>query len=245
MISMSTRRKRTEDISRRLGTVPNTRFFCAVINCGQPTRAASGTGLNRHYCRRHEDHFQRHGSYLKPSYSAAELAPYRKAAESWLVKHQSDPYVRHALLKVGRLLASGRPEEAFRLRGLSPEDRAAVAWGRLRKADVNPIRPLAAWLAVEMRFIDDRQPDRSPEFKHVQAAKVVHRMASGTHKRWEREGPDGRPKVVEMHKYPASRGRVLRHIGRQLEGAAELLVEHHLATIRSTVRLPARPPQHL
>ena len=243
MISATLRRRRAEDISGRLGNVPNTRFFCAVIGCGQPTRAASGTGLNRHYCRRHEDYRQRHGSYLKGSYSAAELAPYRKAAQAWLEAHRDDPYVRHALQATSRLLASGRPEEAFRLQGLSPEDRAVVAWGRLRKAGVGPVRPLAAWLAVEMRLADDPQPDHRPEFRRVQAAKLVHRMASGTHKRWEQQGPDERLRVTEMHKYPASRGRVLRHIGRQLEGAAELLVEHRLAAIRSTVRLPAHHPQ--
>lgn len=31
-----------------------------------------------------------------------------------------------------------------------------------------------------------------------------------------------------MHVYPRSRGRILRHIGKDLETAVELLVDHHL-----------------
>ena len=72
------------------------------------------------------------------------------------------------------------------------------------------------------------------KFKWVQAAKLVHRMASGTHKRWEREQADPSwsglrtmTVVEEKHWYPRSRGRVLRHIGEDLARAVELLVKHH------------------
>ena len=34
--------------------------------------------------------------------------------------------------------------------------------------------------------------------------------------------------VEELHVYPKSRGRVLRHVGQDLERAAELIAEHHL-----------------
>lgn len=194
--------------------------------------------MNRLYCRSHEDHFQRHGSYLKSSYGAAELRPYRLAAERWLIANADDPYAKHALTAVGALLRAGRPIEAFRLRGLSPAERARVAWGRLRREGVTAMRPVAAWLAVEMRVADDPQPDRASEFKRVQAAKLVHRLASGTHRRWEHERPGGQISVEEMHRYPQSRGRVLRHIGEQLEKAVELLAAHRLSPIRATVRLP-------
>lgn len=106
-----------------------------------------------------------------------------------------------------------------------------------------PIKPLSVWLAVEMRLADDPQAEWRPEFKRVQAAKLVHRMAIGTHRRREQERPDGRVRVIEMHKYPASRGRVLRHIGEALERAAELLVAHRLPAIRAAVRLPAAAPR--
>ena len=38
----------------------------------------------------------------------------------------------------------------------------------------------------------------------------------------------------EKHWYPRSRGRVLRHIGEDIEHAAELLTQHHLAEIKSS-----------
>ena len=76
---------------------------------------------------------------------------------------------------------------------------------------------------------NDPQAERKTEYKRVQAAKLIHRMASGTHKRWERKLPDGTPIVEEMHKYPASRGRVLRHIGKQLERVAEIIIPTFLA----------------
>lgn len=229
----SRRRQRSADILQRVRKVEDAHFVCAVYGCGRPTRAAAGRGLNRLYCRQHEDHLQRHGSYIKTSYKAAELRPYRIAAERWLQANPTDVYVRAALQAIGTLLRSGRAEEAFRLRGLSPADRARVAWGRLRRADVPPQKPLAVWLAVEMRLADDPQADWQPEFKRVQAAKLVHRMASGTHRRWEQERQAGRVHVVELHKYPASRGRVLRHIGEALERAAELVAEHRLSAIRA------------
>jgi hypothetical protein len=61
-------------------------------------------------------------------------------------------------------------------------------------------------------------------------------MASGSHKRWET--PVARPlpsqsnvRVIELHVYPHSRGRLLRHIGEAIEETVELVVEHHLAGI--------------
>ena len=129
------------------------------------------------------------------------------------------------------------------MRGLKPRERAWAAWARLRKAEVDPRLPLAVWLAVEMVIADDPQPDWHTEFKQVQAAKVVHRMASGSHKRWEREIPNREwsslpPKKVveEMHVYPQSRGRVLRHIGNDLQEAAELLVDQRLADLQAFIQ---------
>jgi hypothetical protein len=75
-----------------------------------------------------------------------------------------------------------------------------------------------------------------PRNQHVQVAKVGHRLASGSNKRWEtpvaRPLP-GQPKVrvTELHVYPHSRGRVLRHIGESIEEAVELAVEHHLVAV--------------
>jgi hypothetical protein len=123
--------------------------------------------------------------------------------------------------------------EAFRLSGKQPEERARAAWARLRDAQVDPRIPLAAWIGIEMLILDDPQPERKAEFTRVQAAKIIHRLASGTHKKWDREQSDGKIVTEELHKYPASRGRVLRHMGEQLEKAAELVISHHLEDIRS------------
>ena len=89
-----------------------------------------------------------------------------------------------------------------------------------------------------MVIADDRQPVQTKEFKRVKAAKVIHRMASGSHRRWEQEMTDQRHpwqkkvRVTELHVYPRSRGRVLRHIGSDLEAAVELLADHRLGDVR-------------
>ena len=90
---------------------------------------------------------------------------------------------------------------------------------------LRPDSVVAAWLGVKLTVAEDNQAPSSPEFARVQAAKVVHRLASGTHKRWKSTGE-------ELHAYPQSRGRVLRHIGEDTEKAIELLEEHHLADVK-------------
>ncbi|MDX8458190.1 hypothetical protein [Mesorhizobium humile] len=186
--------------------------------------------MDTRFCRSHADHYARHGSPYKRSYRAREINPYRAAALTWLEANQNDTHVANAVDRVTTLLRTAGPHvEAFRLRGLSPQERAKAAWARLRKAGIDPRRVVAAWLAVEMIISDDPQAERKAEFKQVQAAKLVHRMASGTHKRWG-EGPT----TTELHVYPRPRGRVLRHMGEALENACELLVEKH--------RLPSPAP---
>jgi hypothetical protein len=90
-----------------------------------------------------------------------------------------------------------------------------------------------------MKGKDDAQAETKREFKRVQAAKVIHRLASGTHRRW----PQGNGKATELHAYPASRGLVLRHVGEDLERAIELLAEKYLeAERRETKRRSAGEP---
>ena len=207
---------------------------CRIIGCPNPTTAGTTQGLNHLYCRRHEEHFERHGSYIKGSYKAEYLKPYRKAAEAWLKENVDNPLVKYALEAIEGLYRSAGPKvESFRLRGLTPAQRARAAWARLREAEVSPLKPLAAWLAVELAIRADPQAEAKQEYKLVQAAKLVHRMASGTHKRWERERPGGKVVVEEMHKYPHSRGQVLRHLGKQLQAATEMLVAYHLEEINA------------
>lgn len=221
MTSWSKKLARKNEVKARASEPLTMYGRCCVVGCHRPARAGTQDGFDTRFCRSHADHYSRHGSPYRPSYGAKELAPYRAAATAWLKAHEGDIYVRNAIDRVATLMATAGPHvEAFRLRGLSPEDRAKAAWARLRKAKVDPSRVVAAWLAVEMIIRDDPQADRKAEFKQVQAAKLVHRMASGTHKKWG----DGET-AKELHVYPRSRGRVLRHVGEALAGAVELSVE--------------------
>lgn len=220
--------QRRADLRARLDEERDTPRKCAIFGCPNPTTASRGTGLNRLYCRPHEDHHERHGSYLKASYTAGQLLPYRTAALQVIRERQEDRRVTRARVGIEALYASaGAPVDAFRLRGLSPEDRAWAAWARLRLAKVSPLIPLSAWLALQAVIRDDLQPDHRSEYRLTQAGKLIHRLAGGTHRRWERRGPDG-VEVIELHKYPASRGNVLRHLGGQLAKVAELLGDFDL-----------------
>ncbi len=236
--------KRAEEVKKR-AECPNSMYsYCGVIGCRQPARAGTSDGLDQRYCRAHADHYQRHGSALKGSYSASVLNPYRRAAMDWLLAHGGLFWVKDAVDRVGSLYRqAGRHVEAFRLRGLKPRERAWALWARLRHHAVDPRLPIAAWLAVEMAIADDLQPVSTAEFKRVQAAKIVHRMASGTHKRWDRERLNpihpGLPPIIQVQRqswYPKSRGRVLRHAGEDLEKAVAQLVAHHLEEVKDHKR---------
>lgn len=221
---MTLLQKRKADLHRRLTAGAGAPRKCAFIWCPHPTTASAGSGLNHLYCKSHEDHRERHGSHLKRSYSGPHLAPYRAEARKTLQDNATDPTVKRARRGIEVLYASaGATVEAFRLRGLSPQDRARATWARLRQSEVDPVEALAAWLAVKAIIRDDIQPDSRNEFRIVQVGKLIHRLAGGSHRRWVRERSGGQIEVIEMHRHPASRGRVLRYVGEQLELAAECL----------------------
>jgi hypothetical protein len=143
-------------------------------------------------------------------------------AIQWLNESSHLPVVQRARAGVDRLFRSaGAPVEAFRLAGKNPSDRARAIWASLRVQQIDPLDVLAVWLGVDMKIRDDPQPDRHQEYRYVQVAKLLHRMRGGTHRRWEYEQADGKLKVTEMHKYPVSRGRILRVIGKQLADACD------------------------
>lgn len=220
MTSAHQRQRRLADLRKRITQPQDAYERCRAYPCSNSTTANRGEGLNRLYCRKHIEFYRRHGSYLKRSYGAGELRPYRERAMAWLQTHRDDAEVHSAAEGVRRLYrAAGAPVEAFRLPGKPPTERANAIWAQLRKREVDPLNALAAWLAVDLRLRDDAQPDRHDEYRYVQAAKLIHRMAGGTHKRWAREREVGRVEVTELHKYPISRGKVLRVLGGQLAKA--------------------------
>lgn len=231
MASPAQRRHRIGNLRHRIARGDGAFARCQVYPCENKPTAGSREGLNRRYCRKHIEHYRRHGSYVKKSYGAGELRKYRSDALRWLQAHAEDDAVKMAADKARvRMNISRAPVEAFRLAGKSPEERARNVWAHLAKRKVDPLEVLASWLAVRMRLRDDPQPDRHQEYRNVQAAKLLHRMAGGTHKRWERERADGSIEVTEMHRHPVSRGLVLRALGKQLaEACATLPLPSHSA----------------
>jgi hypothetical protein len=117
------------------------------------------------------------------------------------------------------------------LRGRSAAYRARVAFARLREAGIGTERLLAIHLGVTALIEDDFGSHRVEEFRIVQIAKAVHRLASGTHRHWEMWNPRGAPVPIEIHAYPRSSGLVLREIGEALEKACGPLSREALAEI--------------
>lgn len=211
-------------------TVPDSKTGRA---CGRPTARSAEKGLSAFTCRYHQQHKQRHGSHWCKSPSAIVLKPYLSAALSFIGAHRADPYVSAALNGMGGIMASAGPVEiATRLNRLPPAHRARIALARLRDADIKPERLLAIPLAVAA-LIEDAPATvhRTTEWRIVAIAKAAHRLASGTHRVWPVVQPDGRTKHIEMHAYPRSSGRVLRHLGEALEREAELVIDHHLSSV--------------
>ena len=222
---------RTPKVSER-AKLPNHMYtYCRVVGCPHPARAGTAKGLDTRFCRKHADHYSRHGSPYKRSYTAKELAPHRKAVRGWLKANLTDRWVENALQRIRGLYdRSGPHVEAYRLAGMTAQERSRAAWARLRTAGVDPLKVLEAWLVVDRMITADPQPVETVEFRRVQAAKIVHRLASGSHKRWVREVPRmvgvaniPIKEVTELHKYPHSRGRVLRLIGADIEEACGLV----------------------
>lgn len=141
-------------------------------------------------------------------------APYREATLQWLAANRELLAVREAREAITTLYArGGAPEEVFRLAGRPPAERASKVWARLRVRQVDPSVPLAIWISVQLRHQDDHQPERKLRYRLVQTGKGLHRLAGGTHKRWEQYDSNGKLRVVELHKYPASRGLILWALG--------------------------------
>lgn len=201
--------------------------------CGRATTRAARDGLSPFLCRYHQQHRQRHGSTWCKTPKAKSIEPYLKAALGLLEVKSDDYYVKAALSSIDILLHDAGPVEiATRLRGRPAKERARAALARLRSRGVTPARLLAIPIAIRALLQEaDGYFARDPEYRQVAVAKVAHRLASGTHKSWEFHQRDGRVVRTEMHAYPRSSGRVLRHLGEQLEAEAELVIDRHLEAI--------------
>lgn len=175
---------------------------------------ANGKGYAEFHCRYHVQFKARHGSHWYPSYKASDLKPYLRVASAWIRRHRKELVVSIALDHLRALLeSSGRVEPAQNLKRVSAKLRARIAFARLREAGVKPQRLLAIHIAVRALMEDDAGSHRTDEFRIVQVAKAAHRLASGTHRRWDYPLPDGTTTKIRMDVYPRSSGLVLRVIG--------------------------------
>lgn len=225
--------KSAHSLKRRI-TRPNAGLTtCAIPGCRNPTMRAAGTGLAAFHCRKHVDHKARHGSHWHGTYSAAELKPYLAAATSYVrLRAESDRFVKQALTDIALLLEEAGPTEiATRLMGMSATRRARIALARLRVAGIKPKRFVAIVLAITALIEEDPGSHRTKEFRVVQIAKALHRLASGYHRVWELQDHKGRSQKIELHAFPRSSGPVLRLIGKAVEEPCEWVVEKHLSAI--------------
>lgn len=208
----------------RINSIEPAHTRCIVLGCSNLTRATAREGLDLRLCRQHAEHHQRHGTPFRGSYKAAELHPHKLRAKQWIKAQRGSAGLSEALHQVRILYRSAGPlVPAFRLKGLPPEERARKAWARLREADVDPEKIIASWLTIVFALEADADAISSPEFQRVQAAKLVHRLASGTRKTWVQVNADGTERIDKLEIYPRSRGRILRILGKQIERACESL----------------------
>jgi hypothetical protein len=160
---------------------------------------------------------------------------------------KANPKADWAVIAVSRIEglyhSGGQPRAANSLRGVSNADKARAVWARLRSAGVDPVLVVAAIIGVTLVFEADPQKPSAAwgvEYRRVQIAKVLNRLAGGTVKRWAREPrlvDDGVPRLevpppMLVKAFPASAGRVLRLLGKQAEDACELVLEYGLAEIQ-------------
>ena len=220
-------RRVSQKIEALSSELPNQR--CTIPGCGRLAGGASGTGLSAYLCRYHQQRKSRHGSPWAKTLTAKEVEPYIRVAQRLVKSRLDDPGIRAALGGVNWLLAfSGRSISAMDLRGLSAQRRAKIAFARLAEKDVSAQRLLAIYLGVSALLEDDWSTHRVEEFRLVQIAKAVHRLASGTHRHREEDG-------YEMHRYPRSAGLVLREIGKRLDKEANALLPKIVPSIIAAV----------
>jgi hypothetical protein len=62
-------------------------------------------------------------------------------------------------------------------------------------------------LAVSALIEEDPKSHRTKEFRTVQIAKAIHRLASGYHRVWEVEDYNGRKRRTELHAFLGRLGR--------------------------------------
>lgn len=235
---MSVPTRRAVGLRQRLADSLATGKRCSVPGCAGAATDPPEATVGR-FCRRHLEHARRHGSAWRGSFTAFELNAYRRAAWNWLEVNSEDLGVKIAVDAVRQLYAaSGEPVAAHRLARLPATKRARAAWASLREVDADVRLALAAVLGVVLRIEDDRAKpvfngtDAVPsslEFRDVQVAKLILRMAGGSVRRWPRRTPTATPLILKS--YGKSKGRTLRVLGDEAVEAARPILDQHGAAL--------------
>lgn len=232
--SHSARMRKAEGVRRRLASPMTSQEMqeasaCAVLGCKRPTMRAEGKGLSLLLCRYHHQFKARHGSAWRKTFSRAELAPYRQAADLWLAANQESHMVQRGLAEIEALLAAAGPAYAAnQLHRMKPEARARAALARLRKAKVRPQRVMREYLVVMSALQDGKlRKDGSEDFELVQIAKPLHRLASGYRVPGTSKGMTIAGAKLKTEWFAESRGNVMRHVGRMVRAACRHGVTHH------------------
>ena len=216
---------------------------CPIPGCGRPTQAKEGRGLSQFHCRYHVQFKNRHGSFWKATYRASELQPYRRAAERLVRVCHDDKEILAAVQRLAALLRwAGPVEHMSDVMTMAPKAKAKAALARMRRAEVRPERLLSIYLTIRAALAEDPVgPGGEPgEYRRVQVAKAAHRLASGYHADY---GNGAR-----YDRYPRSSGLALRHLGRFIEAACEVVGEACLDAVLTLKvaaagpRVPVPPP---
>lgn len=228
-------RRKAEFLSRVVTPDDDAFRICPIPGCGRPPQARAGRGVSLLHCRYHIQRRNRHGSLWKGTYSAADLKPYRQAAETYIKANRTEFWISHALIALERLMDGAGPVERVPdLRTATPRQKARGAFARMRAKGVSPLRLLRDHLAISAAIKEDPigpggEPD---EYRLTQIGKAALRKASGYHAIY---GPKSRYDV-----YPRSAGRMLRIIGKMLDRACEHVVHYHLDRIQKLTSLQVR-----
>lgn len=214
---------------------------CSVPGCGAPVAELKGQALGR-LCRPHLERLRRHGCAWLGTYKAVELNAYRRAVWDWLSDNEPALGVRLVTGHIGGLIARGSSQQMRQVIRQKAEVKAAAIWGRFSEFDTDPKIIAAAILAVWLRVADDHSVGRAPsgeEYRDVQTAKLLIRLAGGSVRRWPPRREGGKPIVLKS--FVGSEGRVLRILGRSAAEAAQSLsaseweaLRAHVATFVST-----------
>lgn len=218
---------------------------CRADGCPSPTQLASGTGFAVRYCPVHYRQWRRHGGVERKSFARAELAPFIKAAERWLrprIEADGDQ-VRIPLARFGHDMAfAGRAKAAHgEITRAKTDLKVKNLLARLREAKVKPRRAAAITAAVYCLCRDRWDYGSNREFRTVQTAKAVMRLAKHVLPGFITDPSDGYKATAAVlalryRKALDSDGPILREFGAAIEAELADLAKAALPDVLAMVK---------